>query len=112
MASSTLRYYFTFTIFLFAIFLAFSPRIQAQGAGTSLEAMSDALEWPMSMYFDESSELDDGLEFLVLRGLVDRTIATTASSLRFLSILTQEGALGSLVAGDESQVLLGQCLIY
>ncbi|KAG5241426.1 protein RALF [Salix suchowensis] len=39
----------------------FSPRIQAQGAGTSLEAMSDALEWPMSMYFDESSELNDGL---------------------------------------------------
>ncbi|KAJ6733126.1 PROTEIN RALF-LIKE 34 [Salix koriyanagi] len=61
MASSTLRYYFTFTIFLSAIFLAISPRIQAQGAGTSLEAMSDALEWPMSMYFDESSELDDGL---------------------------------------------------
>uniref|UniRef100_A0A6N2M1M4 Protein RALF-like 34 n=2 Tax=Salix viminalis TaxID=40686 RepID=A0A6N2M1M4_SALVM len=61
MASSTLRYYFTFTIFLSTIFLAFSPRIQAQVAGTSLEAMSDALEWPMSMYFDESSEIDDGL---------------------------------------------------
>ena len=52
------------------------------------------------------------IEFLVLRGLVDRTIATTASSLRLLSILTQEGALGSLVAGDECQVLLGQCFIY
>ncbi|KAF9678505.1 hypothetical protein SADUNF_Sadunf07G0041900 [Salix dunnii] len=61
MASSTLRYYLTFTIFLFTIFLAFSPGIQAQVDGTSLKAMSDALECPMSMYFDESSELDDGL---------------------------------------------------
>ena len=52
------------------------------------------------------------IEFLVLQGLVDLTIATTASSLRLLSILTQEGALGSLVAGDEWQVLLGQFFIY
>jgi hypothetical protein len=52
------------------------------------------------------------IEFLVLQGPVDLTIATTASSLGFLSIPTQEGVLGSLVAGDEWRVLLGLCLNY
>jgi hypothetical protein len=61
MGNSTLQHYFTLLIVLFTIFLAFSPRIQAQVDETSLKAMGDALEWPMSMYFDESSELDGGL---------------------------------------------------
>lgn len=52
------------------------------------------------------------IEFLVLQGPVDLTIATTASSLGFLSIPTQGGVLVSLVAGDEWRVLLGLCLNY
>ncbi|KAG6766983.1 hypothetical protein POTOM_028162 [Populus tomentosa] len=38
-----------------------SHNLTAQVDETSLKAMGDALEWPMSMYFDESSELDGGL---------------------------------------------------
>lgn len=60
MAASTLQYYFAFFIF-FLVIASFSPRIQAQVDETSLKAMRDALEWPMSMYYDESSDLDDGL---------------------------------------------------
>ncbi|KAJ6919596.1 protein RALF-like 34 [Populus alba x Populus x berolinensis] len=60
MAASTLQYYFAFFIF-FLVIASFSPRIQAQVDETSLKAMRDALEWPMSMYYDEGSGLDDGL---------------------------------------------------
>uniref|UniRef100_A0A6N2N7C2 Protein RALF-like 34 n=1 Tax=Salix viminalis TaxID=40686 RepID=A0A6N2N7C2_SALVM len=61
MASLTLQYYLTLFIFFFSVIASFSPRIQAQADETSLKAMRDALEWPMSMYFDESSGVDDGL---------------------------------------------------
>ncbi|KAJ6304824.1 hypothetical protein OIU76_002139 [Salix suchowensis] len=60
MAPLTLQYYLTLFIFFFVI-ASFSPRIQAQVDETSLKAMGDTLEWPMSMYFDESSGVDDGL---------------------------------------------------
>ncbi|CAK7337688.1 unnamed protein product [Dovyalis caffra] len=61
MATPTLQSYFTFSVFFFVFFLALSPRIQAQVDETSLMAMDDALEWPMPMYLEGSSELEDGL---------------------------------------------------